>query len=182
MVTAADIKADLPNWPDQVIEDWLLHHANRGAEIGWPPPNDVNFHPWGPIIGWRPLSWWKDVSWTLEEHEIGFDSLCNDSKQAAIRIADEINKDEAQDNSDARFESAAKHLTSTGEFHTPLVVMKQGDGLSVLDGNHRVTALISCQAQAEAIKQQGGKVPSTKQKIWMGSHAKGQVPLDCPDI
>ena len=75
-----------------------------------------------------------------------------------------------------------EHLLKTGEFQKPLVVMELEDGLSVIDGNHRVTALIACQAQNDAILQKGGKVPATKQKIWMGTHAKGEVPLDYPDI
>ncbi len=29
-----DIKKDLPNFPDEVIIDWLLPFANK---LGWPP-------------------------------------------------------------------------------------------------------------------------------------------------
>ena len=92
MGTAENIKAELPDWPDEVIEEWLLRLANR-ADTGWPPPQDVNFHAWGPILGYRPLSWWKDVTWQLDERDVGFDALCKDTKQIAVRMVAEINKE-----------------------------------------------------------------------------------------
>lgn len=36
MVDVADIKKDLPAWPDDVIDQWLLYFANE-PECGWPP-------------------------------------------------------------------------------------------------------------------------------------------------
>jgi len=180
MVTARDIKADLPDWPDEVIEEWLLRLANR-PDTGWPPPDDVSQHAWGPILGWRPLAWWKNVTWKLEDHDVGFDALCAGTKQLTARIADDIEKGNAADNSEARFAEALNHLAKTGAFQKPLVVMKLDDGLSVIDGNHRITALVACQAQAETLKKNGRKVPSATQKIWMGTHADGEVPLDYPE-
>jgi hypothetical protein len=38
MVTSEDIKADVPDWPDEVIEQRLLKLADRGRDTGWPPP------------------------------------------------------------------------------------------------------------------------------------------------
>jgi hypothetical protein len=94
-------------------------------------------------------------------------------------LISDIEKGEAtEDNSDARFHRAKGHLAKNGKFEKPLVVMKLKDGLSVIDGNHRITALVACQANADNILKQGGKVPSTKQQIWVGTHAKDEVPLD----
>jgi hypothetical protein len=35
-VTLADIKSDLPAWPDDVIDQWLHYFANE-PDCGWPP-------------------------------------------------------------------------------------------------------------------------------------------------
>jgi hypothetical protein len=42
-----------------------------------------------------------------------------------------------------KFEQALKDLANTGEFRAAPVVMKLNDGLSVIDGNHRVTDLLT---------------------------------------
>jgi hypothetical protein len=34
MISVADIKENLPNWPVDVIDDWLLYFANE-PECGW---------------------------------------------------------------------------------------------------------------------------------------------------
>jgi hypothetical protein len=39
MTTLQDIKKDLPDWPDDVIDQWLLKLANQTG-MGWPPPDD----------------------------------------------------------------------------------------------------------------------------------------------
>jgi hypothetical protein len=44
MITLADIKKDLPAWPDDVIEQWLLYLARRD-DTGWPPPEPLGDHP-----------------------------------------------------------------------------------------------------------------------------------------
>ena len=179
MVKLEDIKESLPNWPDEVIEQWLLKLANRGSDTGWPPPEDVEGHAWGAILGWRPLSWWKDVTWSLEEQDVGFDALCNGTRRIVNSMIDDVANGKALgDNGDARFHYAMDHLVKSAKFHKPLVVMKLKDGLSVIDGNHRVTALVACQATADEILKHGGKVPATKQQVWMGTHANGAVPLD----
>src|SRR5689334_23380005 len=125
MVTAQQIKADLPGWPDQVIQEWLLRLANR-SDTGWPPPADVNFHAWGPILGYRPLSWWKNVSWKLEGRDVSFNELCKDTRQIALQTAGEFQKD--YQTTKARVKRALDSLATTGKFQAPPVAMKLSDG------------------------------------------------------
>jgi hypothetical protein len=47
MVSVANIKKDLPAWPDEMIDLWLLFFEN---DLGWPPPD----HRWRRIPGGRP--------------------------------------------------------------------------------------------------------------------------------
>ncbi len=180
MVTAQEIKKDLPGWPDGVINGWLLGLANR-PDTGWPPPDDVAAHAWGPILGWRPLSWWNGVTWKLEKRDLSYESLCKATQSAVTGIAKDIEDGNNRDNCTARVNRAVEQLVKSGEFLESPVVMKLSDGLSVIDGNHRVTALLSSQALAEAFARRGHKVPSTTQNAWVGQHSNGEVPLDYPE-
>jgi hypothetical protein len=93
----------------------------------------------------------------------------------------EIEEGDASDNSEERFKRALSHLVKTGEFQDAPVVMKFADGISVIEGNLRVTALLSTQTSSEALATQGLKTPSTQQKVWVGQHSDGEVPLDYPE-
>lgn len=183
MVDLAHIKADLPDWPDEVIEQWLLKLANRGTDTGWPPPEPLGDSAWKYILGLRPLSWWKNVAWKSEERDIDFSVLCNSTKRIVNgmisgHINDKPNIYSAGPDSKDRFFSAMKFLSEHGRVPGALVVMQLNDGLSVIDGNHRVAALCARQAVSDEIIKRGGLVPAKAQSIWMGEHAAGEVPSD----
>jgi hypothetical protein len=180
VVDFADIKRDLPNWPDEVIREWLLPLANR-PDTGWPPPEPLGKHPWKYILGGRPLSWWKEVTWKPEEQEVRFDTLSNGSKRIVRDMIDgHVNRVPNTyfhwPESKARFLSAGRYVSEHGTFPKPPVAIHLPDGWSVLDGNHRVTALCFRQAAPERILKQIGVVPLKKHKIWVGTHARGEVP------
>lgn len=92
----------------------------------------------------------------------------------------EIEDGEAGDGQE-RVTRALVHLAKTGEFRDPPVVMKLEDGLRVIDGNHRETALVWCQANTDVLAKNGAKLPSPKQSCWMGRHALGEVPREYPE-
>jgi hypothetical protein len=73
MVALQDIKADLPGWPDQVVEQWLLTLASQ-PDLGWPPPDPLEGHRWEHIIT-NPVSWWQNVTWALEARDCSFNKL-----------------------------------------------------------------------------------------------------------
>ena len=74
MVTVADIQKDLPGWADDVIEQWLHYFANE-PDLGWPPPDPLEDHRWGRLLGGRLLSWWKKVTWKTEKAKCDLASL-----------------------------------------------------------------------------------------------------------
>jgi hypothetical protein len=82
MVTVADIQKDLPDWPDDVIEQRLLYFANE-ADCGWPPPDPLGDHRWKRLLGGRPLSWWKNVTWSKQTVSCDLASLSNKSRDIA---------------------------------------------------------------------------------------------------
>lgn len=55
MVAIQDIQKDLPGWPEDVIDQWLLYFANE-PDLGWSPPEPLGEHRWGHILGGRLLS------------------------------------------------------------------------------------------------------------------------------
>lgn len=181
MVDFATIKRDLPHRPDDVVDQWLLKLANRAPDTGWPPPEPLGSNAWKYILGGRPLSWWKKVTWNLEERDINFDALCQGTKRIVTNMVDghvngTLNLYSAD--SDIRFRSALAQIAKTGTLPRPLVVMQLKDGLSVIDGNHRVAALCTCQAGATEICKEGRLAPSPEQQVWLGTHPTGEVPFD----
>lgn len=182
MVNAEDIKADLPNWPDDVIDQWLLKLANRGRDTGWPPPENLEGNAWKYILGGRPIAWWKRVAWTLEERDISFPRLSDGTRRIINGMMDghvegNSNLYTQDPSSRGRFLSALEYIAKQGRLPKPLIAMQLPDGLSVLDGNHRVSALFACQAGREHIMKLGGVVPPNEHQIWIGIHDAGEVPL-----
>jgi hypothetical protein len=75
-------------------------------------------------------------------------------------------------NSKERFVSAAQFIAQNSTVPQPLVGFDLADGLSVLDGNHRMTALCYCQANKDELLN----APEASQKIWIGTHPRGETP------
>ena len=118
MTTLHHIKKDLPDWPDDVVDQWLLIFANQ-PEMGWPPPDPIEGHRWGLLLT-HPLKWWKDVSWKLEDRDCSFDNLSIDGRKTMngmflAVVAGEKNNFSG-DNSPARFQRQLAILARTGKF------------------------------------------------------------------
>jgi hypothetical protein len=172
VVELADIKKDLPLWPDEVIEQWLLKLANRGQDTGWPPPEPLGNHAWKYILGGRPLSWWKAVSWKLESSDLTFDTLCAASKRIVHDMLDghvngRPNAISRMPNSRIRFLMAGKYVSEHGTLPEPPLVIRLTDGLSVLDANHRVAALCFRRLASERIVNISGVAPEKTHKVWV---------------
>jgi hypothetical protein len=68
-----------------------------------------------------------------------------------------------------------------GTFEMPLIAIRLPDRLSVLDGNHRISAFCGLQEMpAGSLEQRGMKKPAPEQDVWIGTHSRGEVPLDFP--
>jgi hypothetical protein len=183
MVQLGEIKVDLPCWPDDVVEQWLLRLANRGPDTGWPPPDPLDGSAWKYILGHRPLPWWQQVSWTLEEDDLEFDSLCGGTKRIVVDMLNtHVGGGPARypvgPDGKERFSSALRYIAQHGSIPRPLIAMRINDGISVLDGNHRIAALCFCRQAREEIVKQGGVAPLENHPIWIGTHCSGELPLD----
>lgn len=104
MISVADIKKDLPDFPDDVIEDWLHYFANE--DCGWPPPEPPGDHRWGRLLGGRSLSWWKEVTWKKEMVKCDPDSLAPKTRAIAATMVTEIGNGTADAVTKRRYQQA----------------------------------------------------------------------------
>jgi len=182
-VSQVDIKNDLPHWPDEVIELWLFYLANR-ADTGWPPPDPLGSHPWAYILGFRPLSWWREVTWKREKVDCGLANLCRATRAIAVDMLEKKAAKTLDEVTTARFKKASDYILKNREFEMPPVAVRLPDGLSILDGNHCITAFCGLQQAPDGfLEQYGFQKPMPEQELWIGTHSRGEVPLDyAPDI
>lgn len=121
------------------------------------------------------------MTWTLEDRNLNIDVLSRDARSITNKMIDahvkhKINVYSTLPNDKARFDSATLYIWENGTFPEPLIGFQITDGLSILDGNHRMAALCHCQDTIEEILKIGGVGPAATHKIWMGSHPRGEVP------
>jgi len=178
MVTLADIKSDLPEWPDDVVDQWLLNLANQEG-MTWPPPVPFNGHRWEYIIV-KPLSWWKKVGWSSERRDCGFHALSLNSQKIMnamfLAIVQGVDNGYGGDNSRQRFQSCLRFLAVNGRFPRPPVTMPIDSGLSILDGNHRVYSLTFMRSMTDAdLEKNKVQRPSVEQEVWIAKHQDGEL-------
>jgi hypothetical protein len=174
-VSVADIKNDLPGWPDEVVREWLHWFAN---DICWPPPDPLGDHRWSAILGGRPLSWWKKVSWKKEIVKCTQAKLSDKSRAIVNTMIAEINNRTADTATQRRFKSAMDYILDNGVFPGAMVAMNVPSGLTILDGSHRMGAFCGAQLMPDAaFERLRKKRPSLDQAVWIGTHAAGEVPL-----
>ncbi len=134
------IKKDLPNFPDEIIMDWLEPFAKV---IGWPP--DMISTRWGLILAGRPIEFWRTLKWekkkiNLLEIELSVDSSNIRNQLFAAYVSGIENPYSKIENGQARFLNAFRYLTEHGLFPKPIVLLKTRSTHDVIDGNHRFLA------------------------------------------
>jgi hypothetical protein len=179
MISLTDIKQDLPSWPDDVIDQWLLYLAKR-PDTGWPPPDPLGSHPWTHILGDKPIAWWKNVAWQLQTVDCSFETLSVNTRSIVSKMYDAqmrgVRSSYSDENTTKRFKSALYNLLHNGVFPKPLIAMQIETGLSILDGNHRIAAHFASQKMpADQLQEKGLQQPSREQEVWIGRHSGGEV-------
>jgi hypothetical protein len=177
MVSITDIKKELPNWPDDVIEQWLLYFANE-PDCGWPPPEPLGNHRWNGLLGGRPLSWWKNVTWKKQKVRCDSKALTSKARADVTEIVTQMKDGTATADTKKRVAQPWLHLKDHAKFPRALVTMKKRDGLSLIDGSHRMAAFFMVQELPKSeFEKIGKRKPPLKQRVWIGTHSAGEVPL-----
>ncbi|MDA9538781.1 hypothetical protein ACM41_21950 [Bradyrhizobium sp. CCBAU 21362] len=176
MVTVEQIKEKLPKWPDKVIEEWLLYFAN---DIGWPPAEPLGTDRWGGILGNRPLSWWAEVEWKEENVDCSRALLSDATQQRIAAVSDPIYANTASDVEKGQYRRPFQYILENGSFANPALVMRDGGRLHFIDGHHRLAALTDLREKAPdtLFAKPGRQRPAAEQTVWIGTHAKGELPL-----
>jgi len=135
------IKRDLPNFPAEIIEDWLLP---RAKDLGWPPTHQN----WQGILFTKDIEFWSSVSWLQEDKNL----LEMSWSKTTLNIINDLQSAYALDEKNiyhsllgmsgkTRYLSALKYLFEHGSFPKPICLLKEGgNGYSVVDGHHRFVA------------------------------------------
>ncbi|MBR1143341.1 hypothetical protein [Bradyrhizobium sp. AUGA SZCCT0431] len=175
-MTVADIQKDFPNWPDAVIDPWLIEFANDPG-MGWPPPEPYGNHRWGRLLGQRPLSWWQNVTWALEKTDCGLSELTPKARADVLDIRKEISGGAPSASTKRRWDNIFRYMLNTGTFPATPLVMRRPEGLSLIDGAHRFAVFSALQSTPKD-KFASLKVekPSLEQEVWTGIHKDGELP------
>jgi hypothetical protein len=139
------IKKDFPNFPNEIINDWLLPYAKN---IGWPPTNKR----WENIFFGKSLQFWQSITWeqqNLNLSKIIFSSktieIFEDLKDAYFNNIENIYS-RSNPSGKSRYQNALKYIIQQGQFPKPICVLLENDQYSIVDGNHRFIAWwVSCQ-------------------------------------
>lgn len=169
----ADLKATLPNFPDDVLQDWLLPYAKSE---GWPPFGGPDQMPqgsrWPYLLGKKPLGYWANIQWSLHIGHIEIDELeprCQETTAqmilAAAKGEDNLYSADIPDLK-VRFFGVLSRLTSSGFLPGTPTLLKTAHGYRVMDGNHRMAAYIFYRLMSA--KQDDGVVVQP-QRFWVGA-------------
>ncbi len=177
MVAAADIQKDLPNWPVGVIDPWLVEFANDPG-VGWPPPDPFGDHRWGRLLGQRPVSWWCNITWNLEKTNCGLVGLTPKAQADITDIRNEISGGAPSEVTGRRWDNIFRHVLNAGTFPVAPVAMRRPEGLSPIDGTHRLAVFSALQIMPnERFASLRLEKPALEQDVWIGTHKNGELPL-----
>jgi len=177
MVTVEQIKKQLPNWPDEVVNEWLLYFA---LDVGWPPQEPLGTDRWGGILGNRPLSWWADVEWKQETVDCSRASLSDITQFRIADVSDPYYGSKASKAEQLQYRKPFQYLLEHGSFANPALAMRDNGKLRFIDGHHRLAALTDLHEKAAdgLFEKPGRQRPAVKQSVWIGKHPKGELPND----
>lgn len=144
------IKATLPNFPDEVIKDWLLPFAESE---GWPPQlgsDGVPLNRWRYLFGRRPFDFIQRLHWKRECKHISIHEILDSSKKTLIQIFEAaiLGRHNIMSTSipnlSERFVSVVKYIHSHGTMPKAPALLCEKDKFYIFDGNHRLSAYYYC--------------------------------------
>jgi hypothetical protein len=171
-----EISNDLPNFPEEVVEQWLLPFA---VDEGWPPESER----WKYLLNNTDLNYWREINWQLEEVNFSDISLSNSAKLQIQGLLDAyLNGVENEywhslgERGKDRFQFQLHQLIDYGVFLLPPVLVDHGDSYDIMDGNHRIAAYVAWQTLQlnEKFVTMLGKNPvklNETQRIWIGGES-----------
>jgi len=143
------IKEDLPKFPDDFIEQWLVPFSK---DIGWPPRTDLSgcicggWDGWYGILRSKNLDYWKNLDWRKEKIALTPDDLVvKDRKMiTSLVLANVCNEVNIYSHpvlkSKERFDSIFCYIRKVGTFPKTVALEKLNDKYRLIDGCHRLAS------------------------------------------
>ena len=171
------IEKDLPNFPLDIIDQWIVYHAEDRV---WPPAATDGEMPnsdWILLLKEKPLSYWKSIEWKEEKFKIeknDFDLL---DASMIVNIINAYTKGEFNNYSldpgfygfqeRPRFDTILDYLIENGELPRKPIVLKQENHLEVVDGFHRLAAYFTARDE-QLVFSYSKKLPKVPINEWVG--------------
>jgi len=180
MASAEEIKELLPNWPEDVIEQWLVPHSER-EELGWPPPDNIQESGWYYVLSEKNLDWWGEVEWRQLNLIINFQEVSETDRHIADQLLRFVIRDEQNNysnlgNSKIRVGNVLRYLKENGGLPKPPIAVMHESGLRFIDGSHRISALLFYQSESSiAMEGENYSPPDEVHAVWVGTHRSGEV-------
>jgi hypothetical protein len=96
-----------------------------------------------------------------------------------VAVSDPIYANTASDVEKGQYRRPFQYILENGAFANPALAMRDGGRLHFVDGHHRLAALTDLREKAPdtLFEKPGRQRPSAEQMVWIGTHAKGELPL-----
>lgn len=133
------IKEELSNFPDEVLEEWVFGHYGRK----WPP---VDVSDCGPVFLSKSLEFWKKVKWGSQVVDIaGLDLSSSEDAIFAIYsnfvFDPEDPKSIFEDIKGERYIKILSYILEYGVCPGYICLLNEDGKYTIADGHHRIYAL-----------------------------------------
>ena len=136
---------DLPNFPVDVVEQFLLPYAE---DFGWPPgkrEDDLN-NNWKYILRKNDLIYWREVKWNKKTLKLSPHNLLPKDIEIVVNLMQANVQGKttlfslAMPKSKERFDRICSYLKREGMFPKTVAIEQIGDRFRIVDGSHRLSA------------------------------------------
>jgi len=136
---------DLPNFPDDVVEQFLLPFAK---DLGWPPgkfENDPS-NRWEKILLFNDLDYWRKLKWNKKTLKLTPYNLLPKDKEIIVNlmlsnVLGQITVYSiTMSDSKERFDRICTYLKREGVFPKTVAIEQMGDKFRIIDGCHRLAS------------------------------------------
>jgi hypothetical protein len=150
----SDARATFPNYPEEIFHLWL---DDRIRSNGWPPIGSE----WDGFLFGKSISDWQTFTWHQEYLFLTECDLTETSFSLVLQITDAgvngTNNLVSNYIPDVieRFNSCVEYIRSNNSTPGKILLLRCGRVYHVVDGNHRVAALLALQSQTSPFETIG---------------------------
>ncbi|MDX2220312.1 MAG: hypothetical protein SF172_14950 [Burkholderiales bacterium] len=141
----ADARAVFSSFPEPIFDLWL---DDRIRQSGW-PPNGID---WNGYLDGRTIAYWQALNWMRTRTSVKVEELSHNSlalvgqiTAAAAGVANAVSC--YIPNTAERFRSCLQFIQQNATTPGTVILHRSEAGLFIVDGNHRIAALLAVQSQ-----------------------------------